>query len=149
MTEAFFHREQDIGVASRLDMDHAIRVKPGQLQGRGKQVVPAQAPEDRAIGAGEDAGKEDGCARVVRKFGAPNEFVKGAGCYSAQRQARVDRLKPERDDIMPRGHAFDSRNFGANIGKDGGLVHDVIGLGRRLIRSLFVPTRGKESSMAP
>ena len=146
MPQAFFHREEDIGVAARLDMDHAVGVQPREVKGRGEQVVPAQAPEDGALGSREDAGEEDRRARIVGQVGASGDLMERAGRDAAARKPRIDRLDAERNDLVPRAHALDPRNCGAKIGEDGRVVHDVIGLGRLLIRSLFVPSRLAESS---
>ncbi|KFG88634.1 hypothetical protein BV98_003468 [Sphingobium herbicidovorans NBRC 16415] len=130
MAQAFFHREQDIGVAARLDMDHAVGVQSREMQGRGEQVVPAQAPENSPFGPREDAGEEDRRARIVGELGASGYLVERAGRDSAARESRIDRLDAERKHLVPRAHAFDPRNFGAKIGEDGRVAHDNIGLGR-------------------
>ena len=126
MAEAFLHREQHIGVAARLDMDQPIGVKARKMQGRGEEIAPAQAPEDGALGSGENAGEEDRRARIVGKFRAARDLVERARSQPAAGQPRVERIEFERDDVMTRGHAFDSRNFGAKIGEDGGLAHGII-----------------------
>ena len=146
VAQAFFHREQDIGVAARLDVDHAIGMQSREVKGRGEQVVPAQAPEDGALGSREDAGEEDRRACIVGEIGASGNFMERAGRDPAAWKPRIDRLDAERNDLVPRAHALDPRNFGAKIGEDGRVAHDVIGLGRLLIRSLFVPSRLAESS---
>lgn len=146
MAEAFFHGEKDIGVAACLDMDHAVGMQSREVKGRGEQVVPAQAPEDGALSPREDAGKEDRRARIVGQVGASGDLVKRASGDAAARKPRIDRLYAERNDLVPRAHPLDPRNCGAKIGEDGRVVHDVIGLGRLLIRSLFVPSRLAESS---
>src|SRR3546814_19139878 len=46
---------------------------------------------------------------------------------------------------MARAHALDSRDFGAKIGENGGLAHDILIPGLQL-RSLFVPFSLFESS---
>ena len=128
--EAFFHREEHIGVTARLDVDHAVGVQPREVKGRGEQVVPAQAPEDGALGPREDAGEEDRRARIVGEIGASGNFMERAGRDPAAWKPRIDRLDAERNDFVPRADAFDPRNFGAKIGEDGRVAHDVIGLVR-------------------
>ncbi len=86
MAKALLHREQDIGVAARLDMDHAVGVQSREMEGRGEQIVPAQAPEDGAFGAREDAGEEDGRARIVGELRTSGDFVERAGRDSATRK---------------------------------------------------------------
>ena len=138
MAEAFFHREQDIGVAPRLDMDQPVGVKPSEMKRRSEEVAPAQAPEDRPFGPGENAREKDRRARVVGKFGAARDFMERARGEPPSRQARIDRVEFKRDDAMTRAYALDSRNFGAKIGENGGLAHISINLGN-MNCSLFVP----------
>ena len=138
MAQAFFHRQEHIGVAARLDMDHAVGVQSREVKGGGEQVMPAQAPEDGPFGSRKDAGQEDRRARIVGQLGASGDLVERAGRDPAVREPRIDRLDAERNDLVPRAHAFDPRNCGAKIGEDGGLAHEVIGLrGTANVPSLF------------
>ena len=126
MAKALLHREQDIGVTARLDMDQPPRMKAREMQGGRKEVAPAKAPENGALGPGENAREEDRRARIVGEFGTARDLVERSGRQSAARKPRVDSLEFERDDVMTRDNALDLRNFGAKIGKDGGLAHDNI-----------------------
>jgi hypothetical protein len=49
--------------------------------------------------------------------------VERAGGDSAGREPCVERFDAERNDLMPGVRAFDPRNSGAKIGKDGGVAH--------------------------
>ncbi len=85
MAQAFLHRQQDVGVAARLDMDHSVRRQAGQVEGRGEQVAPAQAPEYRAVDPREDAGQEDRRGGIVAKLGAAGDLVQRAGGEASTR----------------------------------------------------------------
>ena len=131
MTKALLHGEKDIGIAPRLDMDQPIGMKAGQMKRGSKEIAPAQAPEDRAFASREDAGEENRGARIVGKLGTTRKFVKRTGGNTPRGDSRVDIFDTDRDDVMTRGNAFDSRNFGANIIKYGGLAHGSEQLGER------------------
>ncbi|MEI4509369.1 hypothetical protein WBQ88_16610 [Sphingopyxis sp. CCNWLW253] len=50
---------------------------------------------------------------------------------------------------MPRARAIDPRNFGAKIGEDGRVAHDVVGLGTSFACSLFVSCQPAKSGATP
>ena len=145
MAEAFLHREQDIGVAARFDMDQPVRMQSREMKRRGEEVAPSKAPEDRAFAPSENAREENGRARIVGKLGAAGEFVERPGRDSMPGDSRVEILDPERDDVMTRGNAFDLRDFGANIFKNGGVAHGCDKLGKLVQCSFFVLFVGSSS----
>ncbi len=75
MAQALLHREHDIGVAARFDIDHAIGAESGEVKRRREQVTPPQAPEDRPVDPGENAGQEDRGAGVVGEIGASRDLM--------------------------------------------------------------------------
>lgn len=42
VVQAFLHREKDIDIAARLDIDYPIRRKSGSMKGKGDQVSPGE-----------------------------------------------------------------------------------------------------------
>ena len=137
VAQAFLHREQDVGVAARLDMDHAVGMQAGEVERRREQVAPPQAPEHRAFDPREDAGEEDRRAGVVGEVGAAGYLVQRAGRDPAARQARIERVDAERDGSVPRARALDPRDARAQIFEDDGLVHG-IGQTRERVDSFLV-----------
>ena len=75
MAQTFFHREQHVRIATRLDIDHPVGVQSCKMERGGEQVAPAQAPQDRPFGAREDAGEKDRCARIVGKIRTARDLV--------------------------------------------------------------------------
>lgn len=65
MAQAFLHGDEHIGIAAGLDEDDPIRAQARQVERWGKQVTPAQAPQDRALRLREDTSQEDGRRRIV------------------------------------------------------------------------------------
>lgn len=51
--------------------------------------------------------------------------------------------------MVPRARAIDPRNFGAKIGEDGRVAHDVVGLGTSFACSLFVSCQPAKSGATP
>lgn len=131
MAQALLHRQQHIGVAACLDMDNPVWMQAGQVQRRREQVAPSQAPEDRPLDPGEDAGEEDRCRRVVAKLGAARNFVKRARREAASRQVPVDRRDAERRSSASPPDAFDGGDAGTQVGNDSGLPHGVPRLGAK------------------
>jgi len=82
-----------MAIAPCLDMDHPVRMQPREMKRWRKQVAPAQAPEDRPLGSGENAGEEDRRARIVGKLAAPGDFMERARRNATAGQARVDRFE--------------------------------------------------------
>ena len=126
VTKAFLHGEEHIGVAARFYMDQAVRAETRKMECGREEVAPAQTPENRPFGPRENAREKDSGARIVGQFGTSRNFVERASDKPAARQPRVDGIDAEGDDVMTRARAFDSRDFGAKIGEDGGLAHDII-----------------------
>lgn len=141
MPEALLHREQDLGVAARLDVDHSIGVQAGQAQGRSEQVPPPEAPEHLPLRAGEDAGEEYRGACVVGEVGTARYLVQRAGGYAAAGKARVERLDSEGYRAMPRTRALYPCDARTQIFEDDGLLHGIDRLMDGLTRSLFVPLK--------
>ena len=125
MAQTFLHREQHIGVAARLDVDHAIGMQSREMQRRGKQVAPAEAPEHRSLDAREDTGEEDRCAGVIGQVGTSGDFMQHAGRQAAARQMAVERLDSEGDGRVQCSRPLDLGNAGAQFGKDGRLAHGI------------------------
>lgn len=123
MTEAFLHCQQDVGVAARLDMDHAIGMQSREMQRRRKQIAPAEAPEDRAVDSREDAGEEDRGTGVVGQIDAARDFMKGAGRQTTAREIPIERIDAERNGRMPRSGALDLGDASAQFGKGGRFTH--------------------------
>ena len=146
MAKAFLHREQHARIAACLDVYHPIGMQPGEMQRRGEQVAPAQAPEHRPLDPREDAGEEDRGAGVVGQVGTAGDFMQRAGRETAAGQMTVERLDPERDGRAPCSRPLDLGNAGAQFGKDVGVAHGIEQTRQRLIRSLSVPTGPEESS---
>ena len=143
MAQAFLHREQDIGVAARLDMNHPVRMQPGKIERGGEQVPPAQAPEHRAFEPGQNAGQEDGGCGIVGELGAARHLVQGPGGKAAAWEMPIDRLQPETEKVVTCARTFDLRNLSAQLLKDGCGTHNGIETRTRLIRSLSVLCRDR------
>lgn len=125
VAQAFFHRQQHIGIAARLDMDHPVGMEPSKMQRGRKQVAPAQAPEDRAINPRQDPGEEDRRTRIVSEIGAAGDFMEGAHDDTAPGQARIDLVQAERDRLATGTGTFDPRDTGSQILKDDRAMHDI------------------------
>ncbi len=93
MAKAFLHRQQHICIASGFDMNHAVGMESGQVQCRCEQVAPAQAPENRPLDPGKDAGEKHCRAGIVGKVGASRNLVECSGGKTATGQMAVDRLQ--------------------------------------------------------
>ena len=72
MSQSLLHRGKDLGIAPGLAVDDAVRVQAGPGEGWGKQVPPAQAPQDGSgPEPGKDAGDEQGGDRGMLRGGRP------------------------------------------------------------------------------
>jgi len=129
VAKAFLHRQQHICIASGLDMNHAVGMKSREVQCWREQVAPAQAPEDRTLDPGKDAGEKHRRAGVVGKVGAACNLVERPGGKTATRQMAVDRLQAKRQGRMAGPDPFDPRYPRTQIFDDCGLVHDMDRLG--------------------
>lgn len=125
MAQAFLHREQHIGVAARLDMDHPVGMEAGKAERRGEQVAPAQAPEHRPIDPRQDSREEDGGGRIVAKLRATSDFVKRAAGESAARQVTVYAVQPERNAAMAGAHPLDLRDTRTQMIEEGCGRHNI------------------------
>ena len=110
MPEALLHREQHVCIAPRLDVDDPVRMQAGKMERGGEQVAQAQAPQDRTIHPGEDAGQEDRRAGVVGKIGAAGNFVQSASGNAHARQTLVQFFYAKRDCVVPRTNTLDLRD---------------------------------------
>ena len=146
MSQALFHREQYVGVAARLDINHPAGMKACEMEGRGEQVAPAQTPKDGALHAGKDSRQEDRRARIIRKIRTARHFMKGARCNTAARQSLIQFVDTKRDRVVPNAYALDMRDARSQIFKDGGLMHGIQETRESLISSLFVLFGLRESS---
>lgn len=125
MAQAFLHRDEDIGVAAHLDEDHPVGMQAGEMERGGKQIPPAQAPQDSPFGPREDAREEDCRRRIVAERRAAGDFMKRPHGDPAGGQMLVYGLDTERQRIMADARAFDLRNLGAQLGKGSGLTHGI------------------------
>jgi hypothetical protein len=123
--QALLHGEQHIGVAAGLHMDDPVGMQAGEVQRRGKQVTPAQAPEDRALQPCQDAAQEDRRARVVGQVGTAGNLVQRASDQATRREVPIDLGDTKRQRLVPRPDAFDLGDAGAQFGDDGGMVHGI------------------------
>lgn len=123
MPQAFFHREQDIGVAACLDMNDAVGVQTGEIERGCEQVAPAQAPEDRALDPRENACQKHRRRRIVAKLGASGQLVERAGRDTAAWQLAIKRGNPERHGRVPLPDALDGGDARTQIGDDSWLPH--------------------------
>ena len=138
MAQALFHRQQHIGVAARLDVDHPVGMKPCEMERGSKQVAPAQAPHDRPIDPRENARKEDRRAGIVGKIGASSDLVERAASDTAAGEPTIEPIDLERDCRVPRTRALDLGDPRAQDFEDGGLPHGIGRLGmERYVPSLF------------
>ena len=64
-------------------MDHAIGVKPSQMQGRREQIAPPEAPEHWTRNPSEYPGEEDRRACIVGQVWAAGNLMKRASGYAA------------------------------------------------------------------
>lgn len=90
MAEAFFHRQQDVGVCSRLDIDHPVWMQPSEMESRSEQVAPPEAPENGTFDPGEDSREKRGGARIVREFGTACDLMESACCDATSWQPAVE-----------------------------------------------------------
>ncbi len=138
MTQALLHREQDIGIAARLDMDDAIGVQPNEMERWRKQIAPTQTPEYRPRQTRENAGKEDRRACIVGQLGTSGDLVQCAARQPTAWKPFVEHIDPEWQRCMARCGAFDLGDASAQLGEDGYVVHWIEQTQGRLIRSFFV-----------
>lgn len=123
--QALLHREQDIGVAAGLDIDDPIWMKTGEMKGRGKQVAPAQAPEDGTFHSRQDSRQKDRRTRLVREIGTAHHFMESTCSNASARQSRrcrtgslrAERLRPRYALANLQGRLIDAWHSG-----DSGLV---------------------------
>ena len=82
-------------------------------QRRGEQVALAQAPEDRPLHPGEDAGHEEDRGRPVDgPWAAAGDLVKSAAPEAASWKVSVDDVDPERDRALDGAvRSLDSRDL--------------------------------------
>ncbi|GAA0294574.1 hypothetical protein GCM10009087_00410 [Sphingomonas oligophenolica] len=111
MPEAFLHRQQDVGIAARLDMDYTIGVEARQVERGREQVAPAETPEDRTFDPRKDASEKDRRAGVVRQIGAAGYLMQRTDGDSPAGQAEVELVYPEGNRSMTNAHALDPRDL--------------------------------------
>ncbi len=120
MTQAFLHRDEDIGVIARFHEDDPIGVEPGEMQGRRKQVAPVEAPDDLALRPRENTGQENGRGCIVGKVRTAGNLMERAGRYAAARQMIVNGVDAEGKHWMPTAHGFHLRDTRTQLVEDGG-----------------------------
>ena len=111
MTQALFHRRQDIGVASRLDKHDAVGMKTGEAERGREKIAPTQAPHHRAIHAREHTRKEDRGRSIVGEGAAAGYFVECAGRDPPARQMSIYSLDAEGQNGVFSPHALDLRDL--------------------------------------
>ncbi|ARS28309.1 hypothetical protein KC8_13580 [Sphingomonas sp. KC8] len=110
MAQTFLHREEHVGIAASLDVNYAVRMQPRQVKGRGEEIAPAEAPENRTLYTRENSGKEYGSARLISQIGTARDLVKRAGGYATAWQATINALDPERNGVVSPISALDLRD---------------------------------------
>jgi len=125
MAQAFLHGGQDMGVASDLDEDDAIRVESGKMQGGREQVTIGEAPEDRAIESRQDSGEEHGRCGIVGELTATCDIVERARRNPARRNVPVDRLDAKRKYRVTRRSTFYRSDLRTQVSKGRGLTHGI------------------------
>lgn len=138
MAQTFFHGGQHMRVAAGLDEDDPVGMEAGEMEGGREQIAPAQAPEYRAVEAGENAGEEDRRGGIVGQVAATRHLMQRAGSYPAAGQMRVDVGYAEGEGGMTNAHALDLRDMRTQMIEDGRFGHGVTRLRRRgIVPSLF------------
>jgi hypothetical protein len=102
MPKTLFDGRQDFGLSSCLGVDDAIRMKADGGKRRGEEVTALQAPQNWALQAREDAGREQSsaCAMLARSAGS-HELVNGPEGEPIPRQVLVEGGNTERQHGTP------------------------------------------------
>jgi putative SOS response-associated peptidase YedK len=125
VAQALLHREHHVGIAARLDIDHAVGVQPGEVERGREQVTPSQAPEDWPVDPGENARQEDRGAGIVREIRTSRHFMQRTGGQAAPWKPLVDRFDAERHDRVTHARALDLRDLRPQTLKDDRLAHGI------------------------
>lgn len=146
LAQALLHRDEHIGIAARLDPDHTVGMKSDEIERRSEQVAPAQAPEDRAVQPGKDAGKEDRSGRFVAQRAAAGDLMQSARRQSRARQIIVDIRDTEGQRIVTRSDMLDAGDARAQFLDDGLMPHSSQDSDQCESFLLCSPRWGRESS---
>lgn len=117
MAQPLLHRGQNVGLARGLGIDDAIGMQSGRGERRREQIPAPQAPQDRAVQAGENAGREERRDRgTLARLG---DLVHGP-----QRQPPAQMLvqggESERQDGMPPpAPTLELRDLRPQLGQNG------------------------------
>lgn len=123
MAQAFLHGGEHIRIAARLDIDHPVRGQARQIEGGSEKIAPAQAPENRPLGARKDSCKEDSRRRVVGEGIAARQFVKRTARQPAARQVTINGIQSKRQHRSGHCFALDCGDLFAQLVKDCGRTH--------------------------
>ena len=97
MAQAFLHAGQKALLVAGLDIDDAIGMETGLLEGRCEEVLAGDAPEHAAARPGCDPGDEmRGSGAIDGAVPASRDFMQAAESQPAVRQPRIDCRDPER-----------------------------------------------------
>ncbi|MDB5583971.1 MAG: hypothetical protein JWR80_9147 [Bradyrhizobium sp.] len=125
MAQALLHREQHIGVAARLDVDHTVGMKARLRQRWREQVAPTQAPEDGTGDSRQDAGEEDRRACIIGEIRAARHFMECPSRDATAGQMPVYWPNPEGQGAVTHSRALDLRNPHTQVIKDGIDTHNI------------------------
>lgn len=81
-----------------------------EVEGRGEQVTPPEAPKDGPLDSSENAGQEDCRTCVVGEVRAPCDLVQSPRGDACARQAQIQLVYAKRDRFVPHAHALDLRD---------------------------------------
>jgi len=99
VTDAFLETRQHRFLVAGVDIDDAVRGETDLGEGRRKQVLPSDAPEDLSFGPRRDAGGEQGgCRAVDGGIATSRHFVQRPERQPATGKAAVDSSDTERKD---------------------------------------------------
>ena len=96
VAQAFFKAGEDRLVVAALKIDDAIGLQAGLGERRREEIRPRDAPEHLALGAGGDAGCEQGRRGAIdRAVSAAGYFMQSAEWEAAARESRVQSATPK------------------------------------------------------
>ncbi len=110
--QAFFDERQDITVMGGLDINDAIGMQARVQETGSKEIAPGQAPENRSLEPGRDAGREQGGG--AGKLGGRSRFddlVQAATCQAMARQVLVYGWDAEGQGLAGTGAALQARDL--------------------------------------
>lgn len=91
MSQALLHAGEDGFIVLCIDVDDAVRYKPGLSKSRGKQVLPGHAPEHLPARSRCDPGAEKSCrGSVYGPVASAGDLVKRAKSEASTWKAFVE-----------------------------------------------------------